>query len=525
MRHPNITLVVADDLGFSDVSCFGGEIPTPNIDRLARTGVRLTQFYNTARCSPSRASLLTGRHPHETGIGVLTSPSLPDGYPGDLSDDVPTIAEVLSEAGWSTWLSGKWHLSADVTTPSRSWPTRRGFQRFFGTLAGCGSYFEPQTLSRGEEPVTEREDGFYYTDAISSNAVQWITDHHRAGADRPFFLYLAYTAPHWPLHATAADLAEHRGRFDAGWDRLREERLRRLTAEGIVSPQTSLSDRDPSQPAWDDAPDRAWQVTRMEAYAAQITAMDRGIGRVLQALEDTGALDDTLVVFLADNGGCAEELPIGPLEDFVRKDEVLRRPTPSGAPMRVGNSPDVVPGGPDTYASYGVPWANLSNTPFRMYKRWVHEGGISTPFIASWPNGGLAEQAVVHTAYQLTNVVPTLLDAAGVARPERVEGTSMLPALRGEPVTERSLYWEHIGNAAIRRGRWKLVRDHPAPWELYDIDADRTERHDLAADFPDVVADLAAEWQVWADRVGVVPWDRMLAATAAAGRPEASAEE
>lgn len=523
MRGPNIVLILADDLGFSDVGCYGGEIPTPHLDVLARTGVRMAQFYNTARCSPSRASLLTGRHPHEVGIGVLTRPTLPEGYAGDLAPGSETIAELLARAGWHTWMSGKWHLSSDVRTPGPSWPTRRGFDKFFGTLAGCSSYFAPQTLTRGETSADDAgADGFYYTDAITDEAVTWIDERSARSDDTPFFLYLPYTAPHWPLHATADDVAAQQGRFDAGWDRLRADRLRRLVDEGILDAGTELSERDPSQPEWDEAADHAWQARRMEVYAAQVQAMDRGIGRVLDAVERSGQLDDTLVIFLSDNGGCAEELPIGPLDTFRLKDDVLQ----DGSPVQIGNSPDVVPGGPDTYASYGVPWANLSNTPFRQYKRWVHEGGISAPFIVRWPAGGVTGGRVVRTAYQLVNVVPTLLEAAGVELGEHAaEGASMLPALRGEDAEEATLYWEHIGNAAIRRGRWKLVREYPGPWELYDIHADRTELHDLAAEHRDVVHDLAADWQGWADRVGVVSWDVMVDTAVRAGLAPAAAEE
>ena len=527
MRGPNIVLILADDLGFSDVGCYGGEIPTPHIDALAASGVRMAQFYNTARCSPSRASLLTGRHPHEVGIGVLTTPSLPDGYPGDLAPGSATIAELLSRAGWHTWMSGKWHLSSDTRTPSPSWPTRRGFDLFFGTLAGCSSYFAPQTLTRGEEPADDAgSEGFYYTDAIANEAATWIDERSSRGEENPFFLYLPFTAPHWPLHAKTEDIEANRGRFDAGWDRLREARLRRLVAEGILDPSTELSQRDPSQPSWNDAPDKDWQARRMEVYAAQIEAMDRGIGRVLEAIERSGEMDDTLVIFLSDNGGCAEELPIGSLETFREKDVVMGGRGPANLSVRVGNSPDLVPGGADSYASYGVPWANLSNTPFRQYKRWVHEGGISAPFIVSWPNGGVVGGRVVQTAYQLVNVLPTLLDAAGVAAPDDApEGDSMLPALRGEDAEEATLYWEHIGNAAIRRGRWKLVREYPGPWELYDIHADRTEQHNRAVEFPDVVEELSLEWQRWADRVGVVPWDLMVEKVVKAGRAPAMAEE
>lgn len=525
--RPDIVLIVADDLGYSDLGCYGGELTTPNLDALARGGVRLSQFYNTARCSPSRASLLTGKHPHQTGIGVLTRPDPPHGYRGELSTEHRTIAEMLSGAGWRTWLSGKWHLSSDVREPQGSWPTQRGFDRFFGTIAGCSSYFDPQTLTRGDEQADDAVDpDFYYTDAISAEASQWIEELAEEGSDDPVFLYLAYTAPHWPLHARTEDIAANHGAFDAGWDALRERRLQRLVEEGLLQPGTTLSERDPGQPAWDETRAKDWQLLRMEVYAAQVEAMDRGIGRVLDSLRRSGRLDDAIIVFLSDNGASAEELPIGDPETFSLKDRSLLAGARDGSPLRLGNSPSIEPGPEDSYSSYGVPWANLSNTPFRRYKRWVHEGGISTPMIVHWANGDLAGGSIVHTAAQLVDVVPTLLEAAGVASEEFApEGRSLLGALRGGAADDRTLYWEHIGNAAIRRGRWKLVREHPQPWELYDIGTDRTEQHDRASDHPEVVDELSRAWEEWADRVGVIQWEDMLSHYASAGRLPQDAEE
>ena len=517
-RAPHVVLVLADDMGYSDLGCYGGEIATPTLDRLGRAGVRLSRFYNTTRCSPSRASLLTGLHPHQTGIGILTSDDRPVGYPGSLNERCVTLAEVLRHAGYATCLSGKWHLASSMWTPSDAWPMRRGFERFFGTLAGCGSYYRRTTLTRGEVNVEHEAaaPGFFYTDAITREAEEFVRTHAAREPTRPFFLYVAYTTPHWPLHAPAEDIARYRDTFDAGWDELREARLRRLIAEGLMPAGTTSSDRDPTQPAWRDVPDQAWQLTRMRAYAAQIDRMDRGIARIVAALTATGALENTLFFFLSDNGASNEQLPFEDVERFVRRRSIIPPATWTGAPLRIGNRPDIEPGPEDTYASYGRAWANLSNTPFRFYKRWVHEGGISTPLIVHWPAGGLTPR-IVHTPFQLTDVVPTVLEATGVGYPETypgrdllpLEGRSMLRALRGGDVEPRTLYWEHTGNAAIRRGRWKLVREPHLPWELYEIDVDRAELVNHAASHPDVVAELSKEWSAWASRVGVIPWERI----------------
>jgi arylsulfatase A-like enzyme len=513
--RPNVVLVLADDLGYSDLGCYGSEIRTANLDELGRRGVRLSQFYNTARCSPSRASLLTGLHPHQTGIGVLTNDDSPDGYPGTLGDRCVTTAEVLRAAGYATCLAGKWHMSSQMRRPDDSWPTRRGFDRFFGTITGCGSYYQPGTLTRGEKDATTESDDpdFFYTDAISAEAEEFIRE-----ATQPFFLYAAYTAPHWPLHAPEADVDAYDGVYDAGWDELRRRRMDALIREGILPPDSELSDRDPTQPAWDEVSEKTWQARRMQVYAAMVERMDRGIGRIVTALRETGRLDDTLFIFLSDNGASPETLPKATAEQFRTRVDILPRGTRDGRPIRLGNTPDIDPGPEDTYASYGRAWANLSNTPFRYYKRWVHEGGIAAPFIIHWPADGVAGGTVVNTPFQLVDVLPTILDATGVEYPSSYggrdvpppEGRTMLPALRGESVGDATLYWEHTGNAALRSDHWKLVREYPYDWELYDIERDRSELHDVSALHPDVVEELSARWRRWADRVGVKPWETTL---------------
>ena len=519
MSRPNVVVMLADDLGYSDLGCYGGEISTPVLDSLAAGGVRLTQFYNTARCSPSRASLLTGLHPHQTGIGVLTGDDSPVGYPGSLNRDSATAAEVLRSAGYATALTGKWHLAADTRTPDDSWPTRRGFDYFYGTLSGCGSYFSPATLHRDEQNIEHEADDpqYYYTDAITEEAASFIE--RSVADDRPFFLYTAYTAPHWPLHARAEDVDRYAGRFDAGWDSLRTERLERQRTLGIVDPDTELSPRDPDEECWEQAADQAWQARRMEVYAAQVDRMDQGVGRIIATLERLGQLDNTIVIFLSDNGASPEELPHMRREKFVTRSDIYRDRTRDGEPVGLGNTPEIVPGPENSYASYGRPWANLSNTPFRRYKKWTHQGGIAAPFIVHWPAGQLAAGQILRTPHQLTDVLPTVLDAVGVDHPAAVDGRPVLPLeghcflteLRSGPTAsdDNILYWEHCGNAAIRQGRWKLVREHPHPWELYDLEQDPTELDDVSADQPELAERLLADWSRWADRVGVLPFDRI----------------
>lgn len=526
-QRPDIVLILVDDMGFSDIGCFGGEVHTPNIDALAAGGATLTQFYNTARCSPSRASLMTGLHPHQTGIGILNYDDSPEGYPGNLNTDCVTIAEALKPAGYRSYVSGKWHMAGDIHHPTDAWPTRRGFDEFFGTLEGAGSFFQPRTLTRGETNVeSETEDpDFYYTDAISDNAVAFLQRHATRHAEDPFFLYLSYTAPHWPLHALAEDIAKYIGRFDAGWDRLREERLQRLIASGIIHENWALTERDERIPAWEEVSEKEWEAIRMAVYAAQIDRMDQGVGRVVDELKRQGRFDDAIVIFLSDNGGCAEEMPLETAKEFVTTYVSFDPITRDGREVRPGNDPSIVPGGEDTYSTYGRAWANLSNTPFREYKHWIHEGGISTPLIISWP-ARIDAGVMRHQPHQLPDVMATLLDAVGAEYPEShpgrtplpLEGVTMLPSIIDDVKDdERLLYWEHEGNCGVRRGRWKLVRKYHQDWELYDMITDRTELHDVVAEHPDIVDELSHAYQVWADRCGVIPRERVLELYAARG--------
>jgi arylsulfatase len=488
--RPNVVVLLADDLGFSDVGAFGGEIPTPHVDRLAAEGVRFTQFYNAARCSPTRASLLTGRSPHAVGIGHLNGPGT---YPGDLDRETPTIAELLRAAGYSTYMAGKWHVTP-WPGPGHNHPRRRGFDRFYGILASIRSYYSPPSLMSDDEPLPPPAGDYHFTDALTDAAVAFVERHDRS---RPFFLYVAHTAPHWPIHAREADVARHLDRYRAGWDAIRAARHSRLAELGLVT--APLAPRDERVAPWERAESKEWQARRMAVYAAMVEQMDRGIGRVLDALERRGMSNDTLVVFLSDNGGCAEEIgPEGRGGNFPLR-------TREGRPIRLGNGTEILPGPEDTYASYGLEWAHASNTPFRLFKSFVHEGGIATPFVARWP-GVIQPGTVSRRVGHVVDLVPTLLAAAGApasAGSRTLEGRELF---HGAPDEPRTLFWEHEGHRAVRQGDMKLVAVHGGPWELYDLTQDRTELHDQAGTRPGLVRELASLYDGWAARSGVRPW-------------------
>jgi arylsulfatase A-like enzyme len=506
--RPNIILIMADDMGFSDLGCYGSEIDTPHLNRLAAGGLRFTQFYNCARCCPTRASLLTGLYPHQAGFGLMTDDEGTPAYRGDLSDGCVTIAEALRQGGYHTLMCGKWHLTPPYAESNHNWPLQRGFDKFFGTIAGSGSYYDPITLVRDNTPIRADRNSFYYTDAISENAARLVDEYGRREA--PFFLYVAYTAPHWPLHALAEDVGKYRETYRNGWDALRAERHHRMIDMGIVDKKWPLSARDPRVPAWAIAPHKDWEALRMAVYAAQIDRMDRGMGLILAKLHELDIEANTLILFLADNGGNYEEvLPTW------RGSISIPREARDGRLVRVGNDPSVLPGPEDTYASYGIPWGNASNTPFRLYKHFAHEGGIATPLIAWWPAGIQQRNALTHQPGHVIDVMATCLDVAGAAHPRTLagrevvplQGKSLLPILQGrqrEP--HETIYWEHEGNSAVRQGKWKLVSRYPNQWELYDLEADRTEQNDLADSHVERVREMSALYEQWAKRVGVRTW-------------------
>lgn len=510
---PNIILILNDDMGFSDLGCYGGEVETPTLDGLAKGGLRFTQFYNTARCCPSRASLLTGLHPHQTGVAHMMRCDDVDGYLGDLAPATVTIPEALKAGGYRSYMTGKWHVTRHVDGPKHNWPMQRGFDDFWGFLMGAANFWQPQCLLRGNEARPPHEGG-YFTDRISDEAVRQIHEHQARHSDKPFFQYVAYTAPHWPLHAPEEDIAKYKGRFDEGWDVLREKRLERLKQMGIVAPDCPLSPRDEGVEPWESAPHKEWEARRMEVYAAQIDRMDQGIGRIVEALQESGQWDNTLIVFLADNGGCAEG--ISQHTKFVERGSGTAK-TLDGREVRYGNSPNIWPGAEDTYASYGTAWANLSNTPFRKFKHWVHEGGIATPLIAHWPRGILAKGELRHAPGQLPDLMATFLDLAGVEYPAMrnghplppCEGFSLREVFEEDQPARGVLYFEHEGNCAVRKGDWKLVRAFLHDWELYNLAESRSETTNLAGEHPGRVAELQRLYEEWAERCHVWPWEKI----------------
>ena len=402
--RPNILLIMSDDMGYSDIGCYGSEIRTPNLDRMAANGLRFTQFYNGARCCPTRASLLTGLYAHQAGVGhMLGDQGLP-GYQSGLNKESVTIAEALIRSGYRAYMSGKWHVTTHIKPegPKDNWPLQRGFEKFYGTIIGAGSFYDPHTLCRQNTFITPANDPqykpetYYYTDAITDNAIQFLDDHYQESETDPFFMYVSYTAAHWPMHALPEDIKKYEGEYDHGYDFIRTRRFERMKQLGILDEDARMS---PAAGNWAQAPHKEWEIKCMEVYAAMVDRMDQGIGKLLQSLETKGALENTLILFLEDNGGCAEGFGRGEnvnenwlkaIKDRTPMAEDELQPTlwppmktRDGKPVQGG--PSVMPGPADTYIAYGRNWANVSNTPFREYKHWVHEGGISTPLIVHWP--------------------------------------------------------------------------------------------------------------------------------------------
>lgn len=533
--RPNIILIMGDDMGYSDIGCYGGEIKTPALDKLAANGLRFTQFYNTARCCPTRASLLTGLYPQQAGVGHMVYDRGTPAYQGDLSHNAVTIAEALKTVGYATYMSGKWHVTPYLKdNPDKSnWPRQRGFDAFFGMISGAGSYYDPRSLTMDNEYVVARN-GFYCTTDFTDYAIEQIEKHEDS---KPFFLYLSYTAAHWPMHAPQEAIAKYRGQYNKGWDKVRNSRFNRMKKMQLLDPQWQLTPRDSSIAPWSpEIPDKDWELANMETYAAMVSLMDEGIGRVVKALKNKGQLENTLIIYLQDNGACAEELEWvksvagQPLTKAMANNEIQTKMVPDftkeGKPVKLMRA--AMPGPPESYTAYGLNWANVSNTPFREYKHWVHEGGISSPLIVHWPDkimdGGTLRSQPTH----LIDIMATCLDVSGGTYPVSyngnkiipLEGSSLVPVIEKNELQREAIYWEHEGNRAVRMGKWKLVskadKEQPfvwddvntletSNWELFDMEKDRTEMVDLASAHPDLVRKMSDMWLSWGKRTGSIP--------------------
>jgi arylsulfatase A-like enzyme len=500
-KKPNIIIILVDDMGFSDIGCYGSEIPTPHLDQLAAEGVRFTQFYNSPRCSPTRAALLTGLYSQQAGMGWLDNKVEPKsrGFHGKLLPRCVTMAEVLREDGYFTAMTGKWHLGQQNGTP----PWERGFMRSLNSRFG-EVYFpheadRPGTanlyLNGREMPKDSPELGkdWYSTDLFTDWGLKFIDE--ATAAKKPFFLYLAQGAVHFPLRAPREIIDKYRGKYMQGWDKLRIDRHERQLKMGIVDAKWPLTPRPDDSPAWDTrTPEQQKRFDEiMAVYAAMVESIDRSTGTLVEGLKQRDLLDNTLILFLSDNGGNAEGGPPG----------VTRGEGPIG--------------GPQSYVQLGMNWATLANTPFRRYKHFTHEGGISTPFIAHWPQGIPAERrgSLEKQPAHIVDLMATVVDLTGAKYPTEfkdtailpMEGVSLRPAFAGKPLQRsQPIFWEHEGNKALRDGKWKLVQKWRGPWELYDMEADRTELHDVSGDHADLVKKLAAAWDAWAQRAFVDEW-------------------
>ena len=510
-KRPNVIVILVDDMGFSDIGPYGSEIATPNLDALAKNGLRFTQFYNTARCSPSRASLLTGLYPHEAGMGGLDSVvrAGAGGLQGRIADRAVTIAEVLKPAGYFTGMAGKWHIGAQNGTP----PKEVGFDR--SLFHKGGTYFPNQPgrefamidgqRTRLDSPEVGKGE-WYASDMLVDWTVRFVDEAKAEG--KPFFLYLPFTAVHFPVMAPADEIAKFKGKYMAGWEKLRRDRLERQKAMGLIAPDAALPGALPEAYDWDkmSAADKDRFDTIMAVYAAAVSRMDKAVGTLVADLKARGEFDNTLILFMSDNGGNAESGPDG----------------------RTGAAPW---GGKNSNVFVGLNWATLQNTPFRYFKHYAEEGGIATPLIVSWPAGidAKVRGTMVREPGHLVDVMPTLVELVGAKYPARFDGHDIRPmsgrsfagAFEGEALTRSvPIFWEHEGNKAVRDGKWKLVAQFGTPWQLYDMSSDRTETRDLAAAHPDIAARMAKQWEDWAAKSFVDPWPRKVDGGVVKGRLE-----
>ena len=478
-KRPNICLIMSDDMGFSDLGCYGGEMETPNIDTLAAGGVRFTEFYGTARCWPTRATLMSGR------------------YSNALRDSQVCVAQLVKQAGYQTAMVGKWHLSK---TAKKNSPMQRGFDDFYGTIIGAGSFWRPWTLTRGTKSVEPDGDDFYYTDKIGTEAVAQIEQF--AKSDKPFFQYVAFTAPHWPLHAPEKSIQKYLKRYETGWEKMRQARYKRMLKMGIIDAKRwPLPPREKCVKDWDTIDHKEWRIRNMAVYAAMVDHLDRAVGKIVAALKRTGRLDDTLIIFTNDNGACPEHLGGN---GWNTANNVLAWAKAQGKKISVGDHFDVPSGGPYTYHSIGHNWANAQNTPLRRYKSNVHEGGSCVPCIMHWPDGMKFKGDITRQRGHMVDIMSTCIDLAGAKYPKKLngkdilpnEGTSLVPTIKGgRQDPERAYYFNHNRTYAVIKGDWKVIREGDGPWELHNVAKEKTEMTNLAASMPDKVRELTALWE------------------------------
>lgn len=526
--RPNIILIMADDLGYSDLGCYGGEINTPNLDKIAKQGLQFTQFYNISRCCPTRAALLTGMYNHAAGIGDMTTKKDDQAYKGHLGENTVTIAEVLKEAGYRTAMAGKWHVSNTLTqsdpkeqlrwlnhqaayplfSPLEQYPTQRGFEKFYGTIWGVIDFFDPFSLVEGTKPVTSIPKNYYHTDAINDKTAEYVREFSKS--DQPFFLYVAHNAPHWPIQALPEDIAKYENTYKDGWETIRQRRYEKMAHLGLIdSTITKLSPRHPEQMNWADNPHKEWDARAMAVHAAMIDRMDQGIGRILKTLEETGEMDNTIIVFLSDNGASAElSDQYGP--GFDRPSE-----TRDGQQISYATDKSVMPGAQTTFFSIGPNWANVANTPYRLWKSQSLEGGIHTPMLVSWPKGIVHKGDRSARVSHVMDFMATFIEVAGATYPQEYAGKSILP-LEGQSFVSvfngendkghEILFNEHEGSKYVRQSNWKLVMTkEDEKWHLYNLTNDPTELNDLTIQHPDKVKSLTRMWGSWAKKHHVLP--------------------
>ena len=527
--QPNIVLIMADDMGFSDAGCYGGEIHTPNLDFLAKNGIRYKEFYNTSRCCPTRASLLTGLYNQQAGIGKMTDAEELPGYLGHLADNTITIAELLKDAGYNTAMSGKWHVSNTLAqknpqeqlawlnhqkdygdfSPISQYPTSRGFDQFFGTIWGVVDFFDPFSLVSGTKPIKNVPKDYYQTDAINDTAVAYINGWTKT--DKPFFLYVAQNAPHWPLQAKPEDIAKYRDTYKVGWDAIRKARYTKMARLGLIDTNiTKLSAPGERNSSWENNPDQVWDAEAIAVHAAMIDCMDQGIGRIIDALRKTGKLDNTIIIFLSDNGASPENAAAYGA-GFDRPSQ-----TRTGSPITYATKKQALPGPQTTYSSIGKVWANVANTPYQYAKAESFEGGIHTPMIAYWPKGITAPKGgYSNQVGHVMDFMATFAELSGARYPKRFKGKdilpspgiSLVPSFVGKTSSGHlNLFNEHFGARYARSGNWKIVSlSNDSTWHLYDLSRDKSEVKDLAAANPTKVTELEQLWQQWAYANQVFP--------------------